>query len=80
MSDHAELDLDSGIDLNDPWTVWGLEMGRLMRAAGIPPDEELLQSVVRLAQLRQDVEAKEAALPGARTPSALVGQAASGPE
>ena len=56
MCDRAELDLTD----HDPWTLWGLEMGRLMRAAGMPPDEHLLQSVASLARLRQEVEAKEA--------------------
>ena len=55
---------ESELDLDDPWTIWGLEMGRLMRAAGIPPDEDLLQSVASLARLRKEVEAKEAVLPG----------------
>ena len=67
MSDPAELDLD----LTDPWTVWGLEMGRLMRAAGIPPDQDILQSVARLARLRQEVEAKEARLAGLVHPGAI---------
>ena len=79
MSDYAELDLDVELDLTDPWTIWGLELGRLMRAAGIPPDEDLLQSVARLAKLRREVEAKEATLPRAHTPGSLAGRVASRP-
>ena len=41
--------------------AWGLQMGRLMRVAGIPPDEDLLRSVASLARLRQEVEMREAA-------------------
>lgn len=80
MSDRAQFEPpDSELHLDDPWTIWGLEMGRLMRAAGIPPDEDLLQSVASLARLRQEVETKEAALAGAPARNPLVGHVSSAP-